>query len=67
MQLRKWCTALAVGAAMIAGGPALAQERLTVWWEKGFYKAEDDALFAVIRKFEERTKIKVDLSFYATQ
>ncbi len=67
MQLRKWWTALVVGAAVVAGGPALAQEKVTVWWEKGFYKAEDDALFAMIKKFEERTKIKVELSFYGTQ
>ena len=29
---------------------------LTVWWVKGFYKAEDDALFAAIKKFEAKNK-----------
>jgi len=49
-------------------GPAFAQEKLTVWWVKGFYKAEDDALFAAIRKFEEKNKnIKIDLSLYPIQ
>jgi multiple sugar transport system substrate-binding protein len=61
----RWFGAL-VAAAMLAAG-AQAQEKVTVWWEKGFYKAEDDALFVMIKKFEEKTKIKVDLSFYATQ
>jgi multiple sugar transport system substrate-binding protein len=35
-------------------GQALAQEKLTVWWVKGFYKSEDDALFAAIKKFEAK-------------
>ncbi len=47
--------------------PAAAQETLTVWWVKGFYKSEDDALFAAIKKFEDKTKVKVDLSQYAVQ
>jgi multiple sugar transport system substrate-binding protein len=68
MQLKKtWIACALVGAGLLAGSPAFAQEKLTVWWEKGFYKAEDDALFAVIKRFEEKTKIKVDLSLYATQ
>jgi multiple sugar transport system substrate-binding protein len=68
MQLKKtWIACALAAAGMLAGSPAFAQEKLTVWWEKGFYKAEDDALFAVIKRFEEKTKIKVDLSLYATQ
>ncbi len=43
-----------------------AQEKLTVWWVKGFYKAEDDALFAAIKKFEAKNpNVKVELSQYA--
>jgi len=58
-----------VAAGLISAvGPAFAQEKLTVWWVKGFYKAEDDALFAAIRKFEEKNKnIKIDLSLYPIQ
>ena len=67
MRLTKWMVSAAAAAAVLAAAPAWAQEKVTVWWEKGFYKAEDDALFAMIKKFEEKTKIKVDLSFYATQ
>ena len=61
---------LGAAAMVIAAGlsaPAGAQEKLTVWWVKGFYKAEDDALYEAIRKFEEKTKVKVDLSQYAVQ
>jgi len=67
MRVLKWMVSALAGAAVLAAAPAWAQEKVTVWWEKGFYKAEDDALFAMIKKFEDKTKIKVDLSFYATQ
>jgi multiple sugar transport system substrate-binding protein len=51
--------ALATGAS--------AQDRLTVWWVKGFYKSEDDALLEAVRKFEQKSGTKVDLSQYAVQ
>ena len=50
-----------------SSGPGFAQEKLAVWWVKGFYKAEDEALFAAIGKFEARTGVKVDLSQYAAE
>ena len=65
-----WITTALVGAGLLAAGPAFAQaqEKLTVWWVKGFYKAEDDALFAAIKKFEAKHKnIKVELSQYPIQ
>ncbi|MBU6224472.1 MAG: ABC transporter substrate-binding protein [Burkholderiales bacterium] len=69
MKLSKWLSGAMVAAGLVsAAGPALAQEKLTVWWVKGFYKAEDDALFAAIKKFEEKNKkIKIDLSLYPIQ
>jgi multiple sugar transport system substrate-binding protein len=62
----KFAAAL-VAAGLLAAGPAAAQEKLTVWWVKGFYKSEDDALFAAIKKFEDKTKVKVELSQYPVQ
>jgi multiple sugar transport system substrate-binding protein len=57
-----------VGAGLVSAGPAWAQDKLTVWWGKGFYKAEDDALYAAIKKFEAANpKVKIDLSLYAPQ
>nr|WP_086003122.1 ABC transporter substrate-binding protein [Polaromonas sp. JS666] len=54
--------------ALLAGGHAAAQEKLTVWWVKGFYKAEDDALFAAIKKYEDKHKgVKIELSQYPIQ
>ena len=58
--------AIAAGLLM-AGTPAMSQEKLTVFWSKGFYKAEDDALFAAVKKFEDLTKVKIDISQYAPQ
>jgi multiple sugar transport system substrate-binding protein len=58
--------AVAAGVLLFAG-QALAQEKLTVWWVKGFYKSEDDALFEAVKKFEQKTGVKVELSQYAVQ
>src|ERR1043165_4870790 len=55
-------------AALVFAGQAMAQEKLTVWWVKGFYKSEDDALFAAIKKFEAKHKgVKIELSQYPIQ
>ncbi len=55
--------------AMVLPGAGLAagQENLTIWWEMGSFKAENDALLALIRRFESKYQVKVDLSLYATQ
>src|SRR5215203_5575263 len=58
----------AIAAGLLASAsPALAQEKLTVWWVKGFYKSEDDALLEAIKKFEQKSGVKVELSQYAVQ
>jgi multiple sugar transport system substrate-binding protein len=50
-----------------AAGQAAAQETLSVSWVKGFYKSEDDALYETIKKFEQKTGVKVELSQYPVQ
>jgi multiple sugar transport system substrate-binding protein len=61
-------SALVVAGLMTASTTALAQQKLNVWWVKGFYKAEDDALNEAIRKFEAKHKdIKIELSQYPVQ
>ena len=72
MKLKTWLTGALIAAGLLtAAGPAMSQDKqqkLTVWWVKGFYKAEDDALFAAIKKFEDKNKnIKIDLSQYPIQ
>jgi len=62
--------ALIASAVFAATLPAWAQQqrKLTVWWVKGYYKAEDDALFEAIKKFEAKHKdIKIELSQYSIQ
>lgn len=68
----KFVRSLAAGAALAAitagwSGAAFAQETVTVWFTKGFYKGEDDALLAVVDKFQKATGVKVDLSLYSTE
>ena len=38
-----------------------------MWVTKGFYKSEDDALLAMIDKFQKATGVTVKLSLYATE
>ena len=67
--LRRLLIAAAGLLAFIGQGvtTASAQDTLTVWWVKGFYKSEDQALFDAIKKFEAKSGIKVELSQYAVQ
>ena len=60
---------IAMASAGLLGASGFARaETLTVWWVKGYYKAEDDALFETIKKFEARHKdIKIELSQYPVQ
>ena len=61
--------AAAVGVAFaFSAVPGFAQEKLTVWWVKGFYKSEDDALYAAIKAYETKNPgVKIELSQYAVQ
>ena len=68
MKIKTLLTAAMVAAGLVSAGQALAQEKLTVWWVKGFYKSEDDALFAAIKKYEAKHKdVKIELSQYPIQ
>ena len=69
LRIGKLVAGVALGAMVVASGlaPASAQEKLNVWWVKGFYKSEDDALYAAIKKYEAKSGIKVDLSQYPIQ
>jgi len=52
-------------ALMISSAHAAGQT-LTVWWNKGFYEAEDNALKEMIKKWQDETGNTVNLSFYST-
>src|SRR5215470_14924975 len=68
-QRRHAVIGLAVGAmfALAATSVHAQEKQVSVWWAKGYYKSEDDALYEAIKKFEAKTGIKVDLSQYAGQ
>ncbi len=66
-KIRALSFAAAALGLLYAAAPAMAQEKITVWWVKGFYKSEDDALLAAIKKFEAKTNVKVELSQYPVQ
>ena len=68
MKFKLAATAALMASALLASGHAAAQEKLTVFWVKGFYKAEDDALYAAIKKYETKHKdVKIELSQYPVQ
>ncbi len=61
-----------LGLALVVAGFSLtplaqAQEKVVVWWNKGFYEAEDKALRAAIEKWEKQSGMKVELSLFATE
>lgn len=64
---RAFVFAAAASSLLLSTAPASAQQSITVWFSKGFYKSEDESLLAAIKKFEDKTKIKVELSQYAIQ
>src|SRR3546814_6743789 len=53
--------------SMLAPMAAQGAETLTVWWNKGYYPAEDAAIKDIVRKWEEKTGNKVLLTFYSTE
>src|SRR3569832_1918211 len=59
--------AVATAGSFCVAAPAIAQDTNTIWWGKGFYKSEDEALLNVVKKFEAKTGDKVELSQYAIQ
>ena len=68
MKLKLAATAALMTAALLSGAHALAQDKLTVWWVKGFYPSEDAALFEAIKKYEAKHKgVKIELSQYPIQ
>jgi multiple sugar transport system substrate-binding protein len=63
-------TALGVGAAGVLGAPTLAaaqSTKLTVWWNKGYYPEEDAAMQKIVKDFEAKHKVEVELSFTAQE
>jgi multiple sugar transport system substrate-binding protein len=55
-------------ALLLAFAPvSFAQETIVVYFQKGFYPAEDKAVDELVDKFQKKTGVKVELSRYAPQ
>jgi len=65
--MRLTLSGLTVMAVVCGAIPGMAQDRLSVWWTKGFYRSEDKALRTAIEKYQQRTGIKVELSQYGAE
>src|SRR5262245_21317877 len=63
----KLAAVLAACGLFAVAMPVAAQEKLTVWWVKGVYKSEDDALFEAMKKFEAKTGGKGEQAQYHVQ
>ena len=53
-------------ATALATAPLIARAAdLVVWWEKGFYPQEDEAVREIIAAFEQETGKQVELTHYS--
>jgi multiple sugar transport system substrate-binding protein len=63
--MRRQVIVLAVALVMVPLGAWAAD--LVVWWEKGYYAQEDEAVREIIAAFEHKTGKQVDLVFYSNE
>jgi multiple sugar transport system substrate-binding protein len=58
------CLALAFIGPSLAGLAAAAEKaKLTVWWNKGYYKEEDEGMKKIADDFARDNNVEVDLTF----
>jgi multiple sugar transport system substrate-binding protein len=67
MRTNKLLAAACAAAGLAFAGAAAAQESIVVYFQKGFYPAEDKAVDELVDKFQKKTGVKVELSRYAPQ
>ena len=59
----------AAGAAAASGAlgfPVVSraqQKKLTVWWNRGYYKEEDEAMLKIAEDFRKAKNVDLDISF----
>jgi multiple sugar transport system substrate-binding protein len=56
--------AIVLAAALMVAPLGAQTADLVVWWEKGFYPQEDEAVAEIVAAFEEETGKQVELAFY---
>ena len=63
--MRRQAIVLAAALALAPLGARAAD--LVVWWEKGFYPQEDEAVREIVAAFEQKTGKQVELVFYPNE
>jgi len=59
---------LAAALVIALGSPAAwANSKVVIWWNKGYYEEEDDALIKAVDDFRALTGYEVEVSFYTTE
>jgi len=61
-----WLLPLCLGVALIGpglAGVADAGEKLVVWWNKGYYKEEDEGMQKIAEAFAKENNVEVDITF----
>jgi len=62
-------TTAAVGAGTLAGSlgfPMVSRaqaRKVVVWWNRGYYKEEDEAMIKIAQEFQKAKNVDVDISF----
>jgi ABC-type glycerol-3-phosphate transport system substrate-binding protein len=56
-----WSHILVLGTVLVLAPLGARAADLVVWWEKGFYPQEDEAVAEIIAAFEQRTGKQVEL------
>jgi multiple sugar transport system substrate-binding protein len=67
---RRFLKTTVAGAASLLGRPGRTgaqPNKLVVWWNKGYYPEEDAAMQKLVRDFEGKANVEVDLSFTAQE
>jgi len=66
---REFLKTSAVGAGAATGSLAFPmvsraqQKKLTVWWNRGYYKEEDEAMLKIAEDFRKAKNVDLDISF----
>jgi multiple sugar transport system substrate-binding protein len=53
-----------LATVLVVAPPGVEAADLVVWWEKGFYAQEDEAVTEIVAAFEHKTGKKVEVAFY---
>ena len=65
--MKRALTLVVASAVALGAATAQAQEKITVWFGKGFYPSQDKVLMDAIARFKARTGVEVELSLFSPE